>query len=163
MSQLRQIVSAIEELGRRVGLLESQGGGGLLAVRVKKTASQNISHNTTTTLTWDEAEYDYGGFFDSGQPTRLTAPAAGIYRVWAHIEWGSDNSTGSRFISLRKDGAGEWGSDRRPATNPSEQGVSTTLQLAAGDYFEARVFHTAGITLTVGTTEDVRFGMERVG
>ena len=165
MSQLRQIISAIEELGRRVGLLESQGPWMPLAVRARKTSAQNVAHATPVSIAWQEVEYDYGGFFDSATPTRLTAPVTGVYHVWSHIEWTSDNSVGFRFVSLRKNGvADEWGSDRRLATAPTEQGTFTTLQLAAGDYIEVRVFHTAGsgVTLRIGTSNDVRFGMERV-
>ena len=130
---------------------------------VRLTANQSIADNSATVVSWDAAEYDDLGFWDSGQPTRLTVPSGvSKVRVSSNVRW-ANQSTGLRTADHLKNGVifRGMGVHRQPAAQFSEHNIhSAVVEVVAGDYFEARVHQTSGGTLDVQAHEATWFAIE---
>lgn len=136
---------------------------------IRKTypGDQAIAHQTNTFVTFGVVDYEYGEWFNSSYPTRLTVPE-GVTKVKVHGQciWQS-NSTGLRQIVLKKNGAFYPGD---PCVNVEAAGVTTTdidahspmLEVQAGDYFEMEVFHTAGATINLLASTGTYLAIEAV-
>jgi hypothetical protein len=117
------------------------------------STTQSISTASVTSLTFDTNEFDTAGIHSTTTNTdRLTAPIAGIYQVNLSARW-QPNATGSRFLAISKNGGGYFASNwipATPATDDTDESVSTLIQLAAGEYVDAFAYQTSGATLAVG-------------
>lgn len=129
------------------------------AARVYRTTNQSINTATLTAFSPDTVDYDAGSptaFWAGGNPTRLTAPQAGKYTVGATVVWDT-SAVGTRAIYVVKNGvtgtrlAGE----DMNALSGAAVNVSTTLNLAAGDYVEFYVKQDSGGNLNVVPTEQL--------
>jgi len=127
--------------------------GGFVGCRIKKSggANQNISHATTTVITFDAEDFDTNTFHDnSTNNTRITIPSGkgGKYLFTATGHWG-DNTTGSRQMYFRKNGSdivafNIWGSDGAVGFS-----LPQVVALVATDYIELVVFQDSTTTLAV--------------
>lgn len=107
---------------------------------------------------FDAESYDTDGFINiATNPTRITIPA-GVSKVVLMASANFQNETGSKFITLRKNGSLSFpgapvhsisaGTDR-DARGPL---VSPPLEVVEGDYFELNVFSTDADTLDTNGT-----------
>lgn len=124
-----------------------------------KTSDQNIATAIGTDVTWDAADDDTEGFYDAGDPTKLTVPVgSGVrkVRVGVGIEWDNAGAgSGIRTVNIRKNGGAfigqmQLGAGVGASVLPSgESGWTPVLVVAEGDYFEVRVTQSSGITIPV--------------
>jgi hypothetical protein len=124
-----------------------------------KTSDQNIATSTPTNVTWDASEYDTEGFFDVGDPTKITIPVgSGVrkIRIGTNIEWNNTaGGSGYRSVNIRKNGGSFVGQPQEASgvgavTAPTGRGTwSPVIVVAEGDYFEVRVNQSSGATLPI--------------
>ena len=114
-------------------------------------ATQSISNNTSTLVTWNSENFDTNTFHSTSTNTsRITIPAgkAGYYLFTSYGFFG-DNATGNRRLDLRKNGSliRSWPT---PSTTATFSGLTITclLSLAEADYIEIAVFQTSGGALS---------------
>lgn len=117
--------------------------------------SVSITSSSATALPFDSetAEYINASFHEnSTNNSRITIPAGlgGDYEVGTSIRWES-NSTGYRQVYIRKNGTLPLVGSIQPAVvgQVTDQNVSKTVRLVAGDYLEVIVLQTSGTTLAV--------------
>ncbi|MEP9389668.1 hypothetical protein [Mesorhizobium sp. KR9-304] len=131
---------------------------------VKRTTNQLIS-STTAIMTWEAEQYDVGGWWSGGSPTRLTVPSGVTkVRLTANIRPGS--TSGKIFIRTLKNGSsfvGMLAEGAAPGTSGSPEapgGVSAVVAVSAGDYFELEV--TDASSENFGSSTNVWFSIEAV-
>lgn len=127
--------------------------------QVTKSAFQQILDSTPTALSWDQEDYDTGGFHNNAVLNeRLTIPAGGDnnqYLLIAQIEWEYDAGLpgGTRNVHIKKNGADI--AKVALAPNPSENTIMQCTYLesapAVGDYYEVYAYQTSGAALDVKT------------
>jgi hypothetical protein len=134
----------------------------LKRVLVHKTANQALAAGTTTVLTWNSESYDTDSFHDiATNNSRLTAPATGRFRLIANAA--SGDVTGQFVLSMIKNGATVVG---LPVKDVDTVGpdfvniVSAPIDFTAGQYAEARAFHTTATNVIAGNS--TWFAMEEV-
>lgn len=152
-----ELKTAIAALEARVGVLERTPDPTIPTVpdpltccRVKRASNQSIPDSVWTAVAFTGEVYDFGGFHDNVTNNgRLTAPATGVYRIGAEIEWaavaaaghlgiwraGSEN--GGLGILIARDYTSAMG------TVPYLQ-VDVDYELAAGEWVEIRAFQGSG-------------------
>ena len=128
-------------------------GSTFVGCRLKKSggANQNISHATTTVITFDAEDFDTNTFHDnSTNNSRITIPSGkgGKYLFTATGHW-ADNTTGSRQMYFRKNGSdivafNIWGSDGAVGFS-----LPQVVELVATDYIELVVYQDSTATLAV--------------
>lgn len=142
------------------------GGGSFSGASVYRTgAALSVSSGTDTFVSYTTENYDVGDLWNISDPTRLTAPSTGYYRISGVVEW-SGNTTGYRMGNLYVNGVYKL---VLFAEQPSVSGgfsvtsFSVALSLTAADYVELSLWQNSGSTLTMisGATENV-FEMESV-
>jgi hypothetical protein len=134
------------------------------AASVTRTADLSVNNNAPTTIAFNTEFFDTADLHSNTvNPSRLSAPEAGIYQVSANVTW-LQNASGSRTLTVNVNGssAARMSDSRTPVNGATSQSVSGLLQLAAGDYVEARVFQDSGSTLTISSTAPLRFEMVKV-
>lgn len=121
-------------------------------VLLAMTGSITIPNSAFTFLPWDSVVYDTSGFYNSGQPTRITIPA-GVSKVKVSSNVCFNiNANGPRQAQIQKNNADTPGSG---SSNIVAGGTvydilnvaSAVLPVEAGDYFEVRVLQTSGGSL----------------
>ena len=137
---------------------------GFRGVLVKKTANQPLVSGITTTLTWQQAQYDVENIWDGNQ---LLTPPPGVVlvRLYALVMWAT-GAAGIRFAELSKSGPASLVDGRTFSQKPASSAtarqhmlVSAPIRVATdgGPYF-VRAQHTQGAALVVNL--DSWFGME---
>jgi hypothetical protein len=116
------------------------------------SADITLSNNTTTTLTWNQEDFDTDGFHSTSTNTsRITIPAgkAGKYLVTSKVQYAS-NSNGRRITQIIKNGSNLWDFESASpgSTNLQLQGVAI-IDLAEGDYVETTAWQNSGGSLGV--------------
>lgn len=89
--------------------------------------------------------------------TRVSAPVAGIYHAGTCTQWQNNAAgVGSRTTQIRKNGTNPVATSSWPAVSAAnhQTTISTDVELAAGDYLEVVVFHSAGADLTTMKVAD---------
>lgn len=138
-------------LERRIDRLTAVGRGRYIGCRLTHSASQSVASGVAVVLTWDTEQADDDGMHDATNPTRITLPLDGVYRVIGQVPF-SANATGFRAVSLKLNGTTYV---REVLVPPVATGVRTTPILAAeigasaGDYFELVASHDSGATLSI--------------
>lgn len=114
--------------------------------KVERTATQSISNNTWTVITWDTETSDGPGWFTSG--TRMTVTSAGWFLLMASAAFAS-NSTGSRGVGFIQNGTNHYRGNvgRAVDDNFGRSTLAVPIQAAVGDYFEVEVFQDSGGSL----------------
>ncbi len=106
------------------------------------------------------------GVFDPGQPSRLTAPIDGIYRVTASLIW-PDDPDGTRMLWVRRYSSNDtYLSTQSVSSTPvvdqtTDQALSTDFVMEAGDYVTVTAL-TCPIT-SFSTITQASFGMTWAG
>ncbi len=125
----------------------------LPAVQVAKSTTQSIANATITTLTWDIENFDTDAIHDTvTNNSRLTARRAGKYVIFMNVIF-SSNNTGGRQLLIRKNGATQlWSNFFANTLGGQDQLLTATIaDLAANDYVEGQVWHSAGTPIDVTT------------
>ena len=125
-------------------------------VAVGRNSTQSITTSTATAVQWNTEGFDSDGFHDNvTNNTRLTIPAGcgGIYLVSCTITW-QNNATGARELLIRLNGSSpSWAGDRNsPGANVAHYNSCSFVipqNLNAGDYIEAMVWQSSGVSLNV--------------
>lgn len=129
----------------------------------RTSTNQSIPHNTATALAWNsESEDTHNAHDNLTNPSRYTAPVAGLYLVTATVTW-NGNSTGTRQIGVRVNGTTTYSGERIGVDGASitfVQSISRMVRLAVGGYVEAVVVQTSGGALDVDRTFESGPGME---
>lgn len=98
-------------------------------------------------VAFDHERWDTGNIHDPSDDTKLVAPVAGKYLIFAHVRWAvpSDPTPSVRELGIRLNGGGFIASDRRSDAigDQVNQSISTHHELAVGEYVELEVHHTA--------------------
>jgi hypothetical protein len=131
-------------------------------------ASQTLSNNTDTYLSWTTEKYDTDGFHSTVTNTsRITIPTGqgGYYEFRWSLMFAS-NVNGNRRFRLVKNAAGY---DDGPiltvgSTNSGLVGMcnSTVVETIAGDYWEIQAFQDSGGSLATGAIGNL-FQATKVG
>lgn len=133
---------------------------------LRKSANQSLS-TAAQALTWDVETADPVGMHDGANPTRITAPVAGVYEVAAQVY--NNNTSGLGTLYLRLNGTTDV-----PASGVRREGGLTTgtpltsvssVALSAGDYIEVMVVHSAATGLIAGNTTSLSttVSVKRIG
>lgn len=125
-------------------------GGTTNAIEVSNSAVFNIG-TALTSLTWDtNAVGDATMHSTVSNTSRLVAPRTGRYQVDCWIGTGAQ-SAGNFEIRFRKDGATDFGADRRAANTGSNNYISLSYStvLAAAGYAEVRAFSSGAAINTI--------------
>ena len=146
--------------------LAATAGGGVTGI-VTTNAAQSIPTAAWTPLVFQVEEIDTANVFTIAQPTRLTAPAAGVYLMTGLVSLTAYAPGGiSILLAIRKTGADVHYLSQVPSTN-STGGVSFALELSltANDYLELAIYQTTGAPYNVsgGGAAGSRFTLTKIG
>ena len=141
-----------------------QSGSPVQACKMYRTSAQTIaSSGTYTSISFQAEEYDYGGFWVVGSPTRLTVPAGqgGLYIVGYDAQAGQAFSDQKLFqAQLLKNGVFLQGSFVNESMSGANHwpafGCITDVVLAVGDYVEMQVWQDQGTNIPVFGTAWIR-------
>jgi hypothetical protein len=132
--------------------------------RVTKTGTQSVAAATEQPINFDSETFDTDTLHDNvTNNTRLTAPITGKYLANAQVQRGAAVSNVFWLVRIRKQGSTVYASESHQASAVDVDAISVTalVDLAAGEYIEAIVFHSDGVNLIVATTSN--FSMLLVG
>ncbi|WP_210769059.1 glycosyl hydrolase family 28-related protein [Ruania alkalisoli] len=138
-----------------------------------KSAAQTIENSTWTSVSWDSAEYDTGGFREGAEPGEFVVPTgAGVrfVRLNASIAW-AKSGVGWRQVQLFKNGdpviGGLISEYNGVAGVPVDvQNVTClatpVIPVTGGDVLTVSVRHTSGGPLEVDASPSTAFAVEVV-
>jgi hypothetical protein len=153
------VQAAIEEVASEAG----GGGAALVGAKANKsTTTQTIPNSTLTPLQWDGTDWDTDSFWSSGASSRFTIPVGkgGKYVLIAHGTFDLA-ATFDQILSFAKNGT-EIAKTRTRLDNPfAAMCTVDELNLAAGDYVEAWIYQTNGVSRA--PTVDCDFSIRKVG
>jgi hypothetical protein len=129
-----------------------------IGAKVYNSAAQSTADAVAEFLTPDTASFDEGGFWDSADATKLTAPYNGVYQFSGYADFAAD-ADGDRRGKLYVNGAVQVVQSMQSvgAASPTQVLVSVPLRLTAGDYVQFEVIQSAGNALDVNGGEDDNF------
>jgi hypothetical protein len=120
--------------------------------QLRKSANQSIANGVWTAITWDIEDYDPEGRHDNlTNNSRVTVSEAGTYLCSLSLLM-TTTGGGSAYVQFAVNGTRIPG--RQMASNTTNGSTTFTrpVVLAAGDYVEAMVYGSLGMTL--GTVSD---------
>ncbi|MEZ5773320.1 MAG: DUF2793 domain-containing protein [Hyphomicrobiaceae bacterium] len=149
----------IDRVTGEVALPNTSGGGATAYAKraaLRQTASTTVPTSTITAMSWQIAIEDVGGWFSSGQPTRLTVPAGvGLVELRAQMKLNAASGTNGVIIIERFNAAGALLVSYLDGLNYNLQyaGSITTPPIAVtpGDYFVMSINQNSGATRTTNT------------
>jgi hypothetical protein len=116
--------------------------------RVYRTSDLAMVSLANTYIPFDTVRWDStaGGVWKVGDPTKLYAPAEGVYAVGASV-LSSDGLDWGVFAYASAWGAEKnYAADRRYA--PGYASVATEISMRAGDYFRVGIYNFEGVNRT---------------
>jgi len=140
---------------------------GAPAVRAYHNAAQSIPNAAYTSLAFNSEDFDTDALHDLAvNNSRLTATIPGKYRISANISF-EENAAGFRLAAIRYNGVQLAAQQTIPSIGGAiytSLSLTTTLDMAVGDYVEVRVYQSSGGALDVEYTSlySPRFEMERI-
>lgn len=133
---------------------------------VSRTTTQSIPSSTATNVVWQAATFNRRNMWNSGvNPSRLTVPPgmAGLYYVQAAVEFDHDpdpqSGDGTRQVALMKNGS-IIGREITPSAGTGQAtrvSFGREIDAIAGDYFEAQVFQTSGVSIAINVIQTTPF------
>ena len=114
--------------------------------QLRRTTDFSVSTTGSyVAIPWQSASYDSDGFWDDGQPTRLTVPAGVTkVRIVGNIEWLT--SPTNQLVEIRKNGNTVLGGGAvivrgdSGYSNQMRNLSSAVLPVSTGDWFELAVY-----------------------
>lgn len=127
---------------------------GDFSVSVYHDATQSISNNTETVVSFNQERFDTNTFHDTSTNNgRLTFLQAGKYVILANVCFDSTNTTGVRTFNIKAGSTGQnyiGNSGLLPAVVGEVCGVVMTMyNAAANDYATVAAFQTSGGAMNV--------------
>jgi hypothetical protein len=125
-----------------------------ISARVYRSTNQSIPNATNTPINFDGVLSDTGGFWDVGNPTRLTLSFPGLYIAIANATFATNSNGDLRQIGIRSGGSAllSLQSVSPLATNTVKISTSTLLYLSSGTgYIELIAYQDSGGPLSIGT------------
>lgn len=140
--------------------------GSFVGCQLAFTGSQSIANTTATALTWGVENFDTDGMHSTVTNTsRITIATGkgGYYWIYGFVSW--DLGTHRRIAYIYKNGSEIIGyevgvTSSSPATYPAV-GISSVLNLNAGDYLEMFVYQNTGGNLNANAFN--QFGAYKIG
>jgi hypothetical protein len=130
-----------------VGKVTTAKLAALPAARVFNSTSQALSGNTT--LSFNSERFDTANLHSTTtNPSRLTAPVAGVYVITANVSYSGIAAGTPTFLGVTRNSA-FIGADYRQGDGSQDQSVATIYKLAAGDFIQA-VAAATGATVDTG-------------
>ena len=124
----------------------------------KLGVTANVAVTTTSTaVSWDVESYDQGGYFSSGNATRITAPGSGFYLVTTTLFAGSQGSGYS--VAVKKNGTTNLATSIFNANQTAT--YEEVIELAKDDYIEVYISEIdgTGTLLTSSFIEVTQMGL----
>jgi len=142
-----------------------------VGVRAYKESNQSITDSSQTAVTYAAEIFDTNSFHDNvTNNSRFTVPSGqgGYYLCIAQNAYANVAATGSREVSLRKNGSTFMTQTSIPGANIARANcvyVVEVLNLAAGDYVEVLAYQTSGgsLNLIYDASTVSYFSMIKVG
>jgi hypothetical protein len=128
--------------------------GDVPAARVYRTTDQASNGSGYAVVSFDAEAFDTDKLHsNTTNPTRLTAPIAGIYLVTGNLYWAAGTGTRQTYVTVNGDPNHGVDSNFVPATSRQES-VAGLIRLEKGDYVELTGFEDAAGSIDVigGTT-----------
>jgi hypothetical protein len=125
------------------------GRPGLYYARVRRAANQALNDSTAANLSFDTEDVDNDGMYTSGAPTRITIVHPGFYLITANVTYSSDVDGYRRTIILLNNAAITTDTHTGAIAMAVSAIVTTVRHLAAADYLEVQLYHTAGNALNI--------------
>ena len=118
----------------RGGAITPSKTGSFPGARVLREAAQSVADADYVAVSFPTVDFNVGGVFSAGTPTKLTAPISGVYVVAGSVQWES-GGPGWRQLEIDSDKAGRVASSLIPvaATQYVYSNVSTVVKLSAGE------------------------------
>lgn len=117
--------------------------------RVARTSTSFNPAGSPTAITWSSAEFDVGGLWSAGNPTRLTAPTAGKYVVGAYV--GISTNIAWKLDIVKVEGVVtspvQAATFLQNAEIDKHYTVETLVDLAANDYVLFRITAASTVSL----------------
>jgi len=132
------------------------GVGRTLSPKTYRTALQSITSGSDNTVIFQAVENDDWDCWDSGHPSRLTAPITGRYMAQAQLKWG-DGASGVRRVSIKYNGVQEIAyADAQKATGHGAHTtcVSPPFYMSKNDYIETLAYSEVNLDLVVTANGD---------
>lgn len=121
---------------------------------VKRATTQTISSNTDTPLSFSDVVFDTDSYWDISQPTRLTIPTYGFYKIVISASWEVGTAVGEWYCFIYKNGSMAPGgfSSGGNSSSSLQQTINLTsiLELSSGDYIEVIVSQYTGSNKNIG-------------
>lgn len=142
-----------------------------VSARVFNSADVNIPQMKAgdwQTLPFNSERWDTANLHETEtNASRLKAPVAGKYYIFANVTWESPVGTGAWGLRLQVSGKTVIAEQTQPSTGSpwrTSMSVGTLYALAAGDYVEVQVFQNTGGALVVRQipATSPEFGMARI-
>lgn len=138
----------------------------LSSAKLTRTSNMTIAHDTETIVQWTDESWDTDSYANLvTDNTKLIAPRAGIYSVYAAMDFAA-NATGIRVIHLLLNGS----LISQGAFNNLETSRTTVFlpaqeyKLNANDYLQVRVLQRSGVSLDINIDFNTPcFGITYVG
>ena len=136
------------------------------SAKLTRTSNMTIAHNTETIVQWTDESWDTDSYANLvTDNTKLIAPRAGIYSVYAAMDFDA-NDTGIRAIHLLLNGSlisqgafNNLGTSRTTVFLPAQE-----YKLNANDYLQVRVLQRSGVSLDINIDFNTPcFGITYVG
>lgn len=121
--------------------------------RVRNSADITIATGTSTKLTFNTEDFDYGGMHSTSTNTgRITIPTGGdgTYLIGAQVLWAA-NGTGIRDINIKLNNTTYLAQNTAltaGAGTTMTMSTSTLVALTATDYIEVEVYQNSGGNLS---------------
>jgi hypothetical protein len=127
----------------------------------------STSNNTQTLLNWNLENFDSDAFHSTSSNTsRITIPSgkAGKYIIQAIFYWDNNSATGTRAMSLYKNGSAIYRNYTVGSTSVYMYSqLHTVVNAAVNDYFEIYAFQSSGGAMNVYTDSVSLFAASLVG
>lgn len=121
-------------------------------VRLRRSTAQSVPNTTDVIVSFDVEDYDTSGYHDPAtNPSRITVPTTGYYRVWYYVQFPL-NATGGRIAQVKVNNTGAPVVVTQQAGSNgfnNEMSGAVDIRLTAGDYIELGVYQNSGGALNL--------------
>ena len=160
MNNEMDFLREIEMLKRDVERLKTQElGGGVtdISVKVHHNSDQSISNASTTTLDFDDEDFDTDTMHDTvTNNSRLTCKTAGKFCIMAHVQFNNNDVTDDRAITILLNGTTVIASSQVDAAPGLKTSINamTIYDLSVNDYIEVQVYQNSGSSIVIESTAE---------
>ena len=136
------------------------------AFKVGKNANQSIANTSFTTMTWETEEWDTNNAFASN---KFTVPSDQAGKYWFQATTEMPGIDDGEFVNIMiyKNGSSAGGATARwysPGTNLEIRArTQVILNLAVGDYIEAKLYQNSGDAQNASESESFFTGYKLLG